>query len=350
MAITHSAQRHTAHKCYNAGHIFLEAEETDISSTGRSSGSGSSRYAPSRLAPMAFRASLAHTAAVLSGILTPFPFDPANAGTRRFPDIQFYTMIPQKPDFVKDLFWENWLLLRVLRYHSAFAQSADGNLSGSQSNPVGAPFRRPPPARHRVLSGGRRNAAPTGMGVPRFVIQSQFVRLSWRKTELYLWICCCSELTVERGLFELGVGSEKWEVAVEILRISNKIKSGTDLHRHSQLPTPNFQLPQNPRMAASTKKGSREERLSPAPLSGALAQRPRAIGPCPRGASSSTTACANAPAQPFDMTLSCCSAIRLALTIHDCGACSYYMSAKECFSIPLPSVDILYSNPQRVHL
>ena len=33
------------------------------------------------------------------------------------------------------------------------------------------------------------------------------------------------------------------EVVVEILRISNRIKSGTDLHRHSQLPTPNSQLP-----------------------------------------------------------------------------------------------------------
>ena len=33
------------------------------------------------------------------------------------------------------------------------------------------------------------------------------------------------------------------EVVVEILRISNKIKSGTDLRRHSQLPTPNSQLP-----------------------------------------------------------------------------------------------------------
>ena len=29
---------------------------------------------------------------------------------------------------------------------------------------------------------------------------------------------------------------------VEILRISNKNKSGTDLHRHSQLPTPNSKL------------------------------------------------------------------------------------------------------------
>ena len=29
---------------------------------------------------------------------------------------------------------------------------------------------------------------------------------------------------------------------VEILRISNKIKSGTDLHRHSQLPTSNSKL------------------------------------------------------------------------------------------------------------
>ena len=33
------------------------------------------------------------------------------------------------------------------------------------------------------------------------------------------------------------------EVVVEILWISNKIKSGTDLRRHSKLPTPNSQLP-----------------------------------------------------------------------------------------------------------
>ena len=35
----------------------------------------------------------------------------------------------------------------------------------------------------------------------------------------------------------------EWGVVVEILRISNKNKSGTDLHRHSQLPTPNSKLP-----------------------------------------------------------------------------------------------------------
>ncbi len=70
------------------GHIFLEAEENDIWFAGRSSGSGSSRRAPSQLSPMASCAPLAHTAAVLSGILTPFPFDPASAGTCEFPDIQ----------------------------------------------------------------------------------------------------------------------------------------------------------------------------------------------------------------------------------------------------------------------
>ena len=43
-------------------------------------------------------------------------------------------------------------------------------------------------------------------------------------------------------MFECGVGSVEWGVVVEILRISNKIKSGTDLHRHSQLPTPNSKL------------------------------------------------------------------------------------------------------------
>ena len=47
---------------------------------------------------------------------------------------------------------------------------------------------------------------------------------------------------INRDLFEWGVGSWEWGVVVEILRISNKIKSGTDLHRHSQLPTSNFKL------------------------------------------------------------------------------------------------------------
>ena len=73
------------------GHIFLEAEENDTWFAGRSSGSGSSRRAPSQLSPMASCAPLAHTAAVLSGILTPFPFDPASAGTCEFPDIQLST-------------------------------------------------------------------------------------------------------------------------------------------------------------------------------------------------------------------------------------------------------------------
>ena len=67
-------RRHTAPELVHAGHIFLEAEENDTSFAGRSSGSGSTRCAPSRLAPMASCASLTHTAAVLSGILTPFPF------------------------------------------------------------------------------------------------------------------------------------------------------------------------------------------------------------------------------------------------------------------------------------
>ena len=48
---------------------------------------------------------------------------------------------------------------------------------------------------------------------------------------------------INRDLFELGVGSWKFGVAVEILRISNIIKSCKDLHRHSQLPTSHFQLP-----------------------------------------------------------------------------------------------------------
>ena len=119
MTITHPAQRHTAHKCNQPGHIFLEAEETDISSAGRSSGSGSPRYAPSRLVPMAFCASLAHTAAVLPGIFTPFPFDPADAGTRRFPDIQFISMIPQKSHFVKGCFLQNAADDFYMSYHSA---------------------------------------------------------------------------------------------------------------------------------------------------------------------------------------------------------------------------------------
>ena len=34
----------------------------------------------------------------------------------------------------------------------------------------------------------------------------------------------------------------EWGVVVEILWISNKIKSGTDLYRHSQLPTSNSKL------------------------------------------------------------------------------------------------------------
>ena len=104
IAIAHLAQRHTAHKCNNAGHIFLEAEETDISSAGRSSGSGSPQYAPSRLAPMAFCASLTHTAAVLSGILTPFPFDPAKCRHPRISRYSFFIMIPQKQRFVKPRF------------------------------------------------------------------------------------------------------------------------------------------------------------------------------------------------------------------------------------------------------
>ena len=52
---------------------------------------------------------------------------------------------------------------------------------------------------------------------------------------------------VNWDLFELGlgVGSGAWGVVVEILRISKKIKSGKDLHRHSQLPTPNSKLLDN---------------------------------------------------------------------------------------------------------
>ena len=48
--------------------------------------------------------------------------------------------------------------------------------------------------------------------------------------------------SINGDLFEWGVGSWEWGVVVEILRISNKIKSGTDLYRHSQLPTSNFKL------------------------------------------------------------------------------------------------------------
>ena len=78
---------------HGIGHIFLESEEIDTSSTGRSSDSGSSRRAPSRLPPMAHRAPLTLTAAVLSGTCTPFPFDPAFAGTCEFPDIQLSTSL-----------------------------------------------------------------------------------------------------------------------------------------------------------------------------------------------------------------------------------------------------------------
>ena len=49
-------------------------------------------------------------------------------------------------------------------------------------------------------------------------------------------------LYTNRDLFELGVGSWERGVVVEILRISNKNKSGTDLHCHSQLPTSNSKL------------------------------------------------------------------------------------------------------------
>ena len=45
-----------------------------------------------------------------------------------------------------------------------------------------------------------------------------------------------------RELFELEVESWEWGVVVEILRISNIIKSDTDLYRHSQLQTPNSKL------------------------------------------------------------------------------------------------------------
>ena len=47
---------------------------------------------------------------------------------------------------------------------------------------------------------------------------------------------------INGDLFEWGVGSGECGVVVEILRISNKIESRRDLHRHSQLPTPNSKL------------------------------------------------------------------------------------------------------------
>ena len=54
---------------------------------------------------MAYRAPLTHTAAVLSGIFTPFPFDPAKAGTRRSPNIHFLLYYHSTDQgFCKDLF------------------------------------------------------------------------------------------------------------------------------------------------------------------------------------------------------------------------------------------------------
>ena len=58
-------------------------------------------------------------------------------------------------------------------------------------------------------------------------------------SSLFLTIQCDS---INRDLFEWGVGSWECGVVVEILRISNKIESHRDLHRHSQLPTPNSKL------------------------------------------------------------------------------------------------------------
>ena len=59
-----------------------------------------------------------------------------------------------------------WKVPPNLTYQRIFVtiQSApiNWNLSGSQTNLVGAPFQRPPPTKRIVLPGGRRNAAPTG--------------------------------------------------------------------------------------------------------------------------------------------------------------------------------------------
>ena len=59
---------------------------------------------------------------------------------------------------------------------------------------------------------------------------------------------------INRDLFEWRVGSGEWGVVVEILQISNKIKSRRDLLRHSQLPTPNSKLLDKFQFTQQTKK------------------------------------------------------------------------------------------------